>query len=37
MNRPEDQERGLDLGAEAYIVKQRFDHQGLLDTIRQIL
>ncbi|MEX1232995.1 MAG: response regulator, partial [Planctomycetaceae bacterium] len=35
--RLEDQERGLDLGADAYIVKQKFDHQALLTTIRQIV
>ena len=37
MNRAEDQERGLALGADAYLVKQRFDHQSLLETIRQLL
>jgi two-component system chemotaxis sensor kinase CheA len=37
MNRTEDQERGLALGADAYLVKQRFDHQTLLETIRQLL
>jgi two-component system chemotaxis sensor kinase CheA len=37
MNRAEDQERGLALGADAYLVKQRFDHQTLLETIRQLL
>jgi len=37
MNRAEDQERGLALGADAYLVKQRFDHQTLLDTIQQLL
>ena len=37
MNRAEDQERGLSLGADAYLVKQRFDHQTLLETIRQLL
>ena len=37
MNRAEDQERGLSLGADAYLVKQRFDHQSLLETIRQLL
>jgi two-component system chemotaxis sensor kinase CheA len=37
MERREDQERGLALGADAYIVKRKFDHQELLDTIRQIL
>jgi two-component system, chemotaxis family, sensor kinase CheA len=33
----EEKERGLALGAEAYIVKRKFDHKGLLDAIRQIL
>ena len=37
MNQTDDQERGLALGADAYLVKQRFDHQTLLDTIRQLL
>ena len=37
MEKREDQERGLALGADAYIVKRKFDHQDLLDTIRQIL
>jgi two-component system chemotaxis sensor kinase CheA len=32
-----DQERGLALGADAYIVKRKFDQRNLLDTIRQIL
>ena len=36
-SRAEDREKGLDLGAEAYIVKQKFDHQSLLNTIRQIV
>jgi two-component system chemotaxis sensor kinase CheA len=35
--RREDQERGLALGADAYIVKRKFDHQDLLDTIGQII
>lgn len=34
---PEDRRRGLDLGANAYIVKQQFDHQLLLDTIQQFV
>jgi two-component system chemotaxis sensor kinase CheA len=34
---PEDQEKGLALGADAYIVKRKFDQGELLDTIRQIL
>jgi two-component system chemotaxis sensor kinase CheA len=32
-----DQERGLNLGADAYIVKRRFDHQELLKVVQQIL
>ena len=36
-DRPEDREKGLDLGADAYIVKQKFDHQSLLSTIRQMV
>jgi two-component system chemotaxis sensor kinase CheA len=35
--RQEDQERGLALGADAYVVKRKFDHEELLSTIRQIL
>jgi two-component system chemotaxis sensor kinase CheA len=37
VERREDQERGLALGADAYIVKQRFDQEQLLSVIRQIL
>ncbi len=33
----EDQERGLALGADAYIVKERFDHQELLSVVRQLV
>jgi two-component system chemotaxis sensor kinase CheA len=36
MDRREDQERGLALGADAYIVKRKFDHQDLLQTIGQV-
>lgn len=32
-----DVERGLDLGADAYLVKQSFDQRELLTTIRQLL
>jgi len=32
-----DREKGLRLGAEAYVVKQRFDQHDLLRTIRQIV
>ena len=37
VDRREDQQRGLSLGADAYIVKRKFDHQDLLLTIEQIL
>lgn len=37
LERREDQERGLALGADAYIVKRKFDQQELLSVIRQIL
>ena len=37
LERREEQERGLELGADAYIVKRKFDQQELLDAIRQIL
>jgi two-component system chemotaxis sensor kinase CheA len=36
-DRQEDQRHGLDLGADAYIVKRKFDHQELLSTIRQLI
>ncbi|MEI6986227.1 MAG: response regulator [Rhodospirillaceae bacterium] len=34
---PEDVQRGLDLGADAYIIKKRFDQHELLDAIEQLL
>ncbi|HTU26714.1 MAG TPA: response regulator [Pirellulales bacterium] len=37
LDNPQDQERGLSLGADAYIVKRKFDHEDLLATIRQII
>lgn len=37
LEKREEQERGLALGADAYIVKRKFDQQELLDAIRQIL
>jgi two-component system, chemotaxis family, sensor kinase CheA len=37
LDRREDQERGLSLGADAYIVKRKFDARELLDAVRQIL
>lgn len=33
----EERERGLSLGAEAYIVKRKFDHEELLRVVRQVL
>lgn len=33
----DDQNRGLSLGADAYIVKRKFDQKELLATVRQIL
>ncbi|WP_287069431.1 response regulator, partial [Methylobacterium sp.] len=33
----EDVARGLELGADAYLTKQKFDQRGLLDTIGQLL
>ena len=33
----EDREKGLRLGADAYVVKQKFDQNELLRTIRQII
>jgi two-component system chemotaxis sensor kinase CheA len=37
MERREDQERGLALGADAYVVKRKFDQRELLEAIRQIV
>jgi len=37
LERREDQERGLALGADAYVVKRKFDHEELLQIVRQIL
>jgi len=37
LERGQEQERGLALGADAYIVKRKFDQQELLDAIQQIL
>jgi two-component system chemotaxis sensor kinase CheA len=37
LKRNEDIERGFELGAAAYLVKQKFDQSELLETIRQIL
>jgi two-component system chemotaxis sensor kinase CheA len=37
MESQEHQQRGMSLGADAYIVKRKFDQQELLRTVRQIL
>jgi two-component system chemotaxis sensor kinase CheA len=37
LERAEEQQRGLDLGADAYVVKRKFDQLELLDAIRRIL
>jgi two-component system chemotaxis sensor kinase CheA len=37
LERAEDQERGLLLGADAYVVKRKFDQTELLDAIRQMI
>lgn len=37
MKREEHLERGMSLGADAYIVKQRFDHEELLSAVRQFI
>jgi two-component system chemotaxis sensor kinase CheA len=37
LDRAEDQERGLLLGADAYVVKRKFDQTELLDAIRQMI
>ncbi|MFH1156613.1 MAG: response regulator [Pseudomonadota bacterium] len=37
MSDHQDRDRGLNLGADAYIVKQKFDQKNLLETIGQII
>jgi len=37
LERDEDKERGLRLGAHAYVVKRKFDQTELLEAIRQML
>jgi two-component system chemotaxis sensor kinase CheA len=37
LERPEDQERGLLLGADAYVVKRKFDQTELLEAIQQMI
>ena len=35
--REEDERRGLEAGADAYLVKERFDQRVLLDTVGRLL
>ncbi|MBN1660518.1 MAG: response regulator [Anaerolineae bacterium] len=37
LDSPEDKARGIQVGADAYIVKSRFDQSNLLDTIEQLI
>lgn len=37
MEREEDKKRGLEVGADAYIVKSKFDQENLIDTIRTLI
>lgn len=37
MDSPEDRKKGINAGADAYIVKSSFDQTGLLDTIRKLI
>lgn len=37
LDKPTDRQRGMDLGADAYIVKRRFDHEELLAAIEKFL
>ena len=36
-DRHEDQQHGREMGADAYIIKCKFDHQELLNTVRQLM
>jgi len=37
LDSPADKSKGIDVGADAYIVKSHFDQGGLLDTIEQLV
>ncbi|MBN1875942.1 MAG: hybrid sensor histidine kinase/response regulator [Anaerolineae bacterium] len=37
LDSPEDKARGIEVGADAYIVKSRFDQNNLLETIAQLV
>jgi two-component system chemotaxis sensor kinase CheA len=34
---PEDKKRGIEVGANAYIVKSSFDHSNLLEVIKRLI
>ena len=37
LERREDRERGIDVGANAYLVKSSFDQSNLLDAVRRLV
>ena len=37
LSAPEDRERGIDAGANAYIVKSGFDQTSLLEVVRRLI
>ncbi len=37
LDSPEDKTKGIDAGADAYIIKNRFDQNNLLDTVGQLI
>jgi two-component system chemotaxis sensor kinase CheA len=37
LEKEEDRRRGLDAGADAYVVKSTFDDQGLLEIVKQFI
>ena len=37
LDSPEDKARGIEVGADAYIIKSSFDQQNLLETIEQLI
>jgi two-component system chemotaxis sensor kinase CheA len=37
LDSPEDKTRGIEVGADAYIIKSKFDQNNLLDTIEQLI
>jgi two-component system chemotaxis sensor kinase CheA len=37
LDTPEDKTQGIDAGADAYIIKNRFDQNNLLETVEQLI